>query len=155
MGNEVPRNIASVIHGKAAIYAFSIVAAGGGDNTLKVGEVIDLNGLPAKPLSAEICITAIAVLASAKKLLVDDIKMEHDVLANFSTPTDLQVFTETLTVLDAANAERGELRLAINLSSAKRFIRFEMLPDLDASGTDTAILHASITFGGFDSVPVA
>ena len=158
MSRENPRDIASVIHTKAGIHAFAVLAGGGADGTLKVGEVIDRAAMPhgkSPALSAEICIAVLAVLASTETCIISTIKVEHDTDSGFSTPTDLKTFTETLTVTDAVAGEKGELRLAIDLSSAKQFIRIELTPTMSAGATDTADIFCSLAFGGFPVVAVA
>ena len=122
------------------------------------GEVIDRLAMPhgkSPALSAEILIAALCVLASAETCIISTIKIEHDTDSGFSTPTDFKVFTETLTVTDAVAGEKGELRLAVDLSAAKQFIRIELTPTMSAGVTDTADIFCSLAFGGFPVVPIA
>jgi hypothetical protein len=138
------RDLASQIDHVVACIGVNIVAAGAGDNTKVTGETIDRFAAYAgdtlgEVMSADLCVCARAVLAASKKLSIA-IEIEEADNSSFtsSTTTVLQASTALLTDSGSGSTLRGSSRLAVDLFARKRYVRFNVTPDLDASGTDTA-----------------
>jgi hypothetical protein len=53
----------------------------------------------------------------------------------------------------AASAGAGEFEVSVNLTSARRYVRFNFAEDLSATQTDTAAARAVGFFAGFDRLP--
>lgn len=145
-------NIASLITMRLAVAATSITAGGTGDATAITPVVFDRAAL-GMPMSAEFMIAFKAVLTATKKLSIGTVKVQHSD-ASGSGFTDFVTFTDPGAVATGGaggSTEIGQVaNLAVDLSGAKNYIQLLFTPDLDASGTDTAILSASVAFAGAD-----
>lgn len=153
MDMNLTRNVAGLVTVKAGSTSNSLTAAGSGDNTAKTGISIDREAI-GMPLSAVCTVLADATLASGANLKVTfTIRSSSD----NSTFTDYQTTAAqtTLTAVGGATTKTGQISLAVNLSSAYRYVRFDHVPDLSAAGTDTALTRAVWVFGGEDRLPAA
>ncbi len=149
------RNIAGLLSLKFGATA-SQVAAGAGDNTEVDGTGIDRQGA----MSAAICVVARSVLQATE---TNTIKMTIQESSDNSNWTDIAAALQPegaanstiLTQLGGSGGttEEDVYKLALDLSSLKRYIRVQILPDLSASGTDTAVVAAAVVLGGLDVAP--
>jgi hypothetical protein len=147
-GIVLQKNVAALVTVRNGSTPASLTAAGTGDNTSKTGIVIDRQALN-MPMSAVAAVLADATLASGANLKVTFTISEGPDGTNFSTYQTSAAQT-TLTAAGGATTKSGETRLAVNLSGARRYIRLDHVPDLSASGTDTAVTRAVWVFGGED-----
>jgi hypothetical protein len=131
----------------------SATAAGTGDNTSKTGIAIDREALN-MPMSAVASVLADATLSSGANLKVTFTISEGPDGTNFSTYQTSAALT-TLTAVGGASTKSGQVSLAVNLSGARRYVRLDHVPDLSASGTDTAVTRAVWAFSGEDRLPAA
>lgn len=148
MDMNLTRNVASVVTVRAGSTSNALTAAGTGDNTAKNGISMDRQALNL-PLSAVAVVCADATLASGANLKVTFTISHSDDNSSF---TDYQTTgaQTTLTAVGGASTKTGQIRLAVNLSGAKRYVRFDHVPDLSAAGTDTALTRAVWVFCGED-----
>jgi hypothetical protein len=133
----------------------SLTAAGAGDNTQVVGQIIDRT-LYNFPLSVVAVITAKAVLATTQKLTFKSVLLEHGDASNlsdaatFSAPADADVLVDP----GGGSTMRGQKEYDIDLAGAKRYLRLKFTPDLSAGSVDTAEVSSALVFGGSDTLPI-
>ena len=132
----------------------ALTAAGSGDATTVTGQTIDRfsigsssNGSP--PLSALVAVLFSATLASGKTLSVTYDVQDSPDGTNFSD------YATTAAVVVATGPSgggvvRGQSELQVSLTSARRYVRLLFVPDLSATGTDTAVAIGAAFVGGFD-----
>jgi hypothetical protein len=147
----VSKNIGALVTVRAGSGSNALTAAGTGDNTTKSGIAIDREalGVGSLPLSMVAGALFDATLASGKTLsvaiTVSD-SADNSSFASYATETAVVVATGP----SGGGAVSGQHNLPVNLSSARRYIRVDHLPDLNATGTDTAITRAVAVLAGFD-----
>jgi hypothetical protein len=130
------------------------VAAGSGDNTQVVGQIIDRT-LFNYPLSMIVAIRCKAVLATTAKLTLKSVTVEHGDASNlsdaasFATPADADVLVDP----GGGSTMRTVKEYDVDLGGAKRYIRVKYTPDLSAGSVDTAENSVVVIFGGLDTVP--
>ena len=126
--------------------AGTLTAAGTGDATLITGDSINIGALAARPASVVFEIAGRAVLAATKTLVIAAL-VEGSV--DGSTWTTLIASSTVLTLTSASGStEVGVGRIGVDLIQADlNYIRLKATPDLNASGTDTAIVAAVAVFG--------
>ncbi len=141
---------------KALGCVVALTAAGTGDATELTGEAIDTLGFK----SAKLVIACKAILTEAKLLKIKSVKIaESDDGSSFGSDETL-VDSDGVTVLTGGaggSTEYGSYELKIDLSALEaraRYLRFKFTPDLDASGTDTAIVAGTLELGGAVVKPV-
>lgn len=114
------------------------VAAGTGDNTEAVGDIVDSLAI-SKRYSGAIVITGSAVLADTEGISLNNVCIEHGAVANLSDKAD--AFTAVdfadVKVSDGGTTELFGIKLNVDLTILKRYWRVTVTPDLSASGTDT------------------
>jgi len=129
-------------------------AAGAGDATTITGITIDRAAFPqgSLPLAAEFSLLYEATLASGKTLAVGYAVQDS---ADGATFTDYQTATYVVAATgpNGGGAVGGEFSVAVNLSSARRYVRFNANPDLNNTATDTGVYRAVGLFAGFDRLP--
>jgi hypothetical protein len=134
--------------------ASSATAASTGDSTTTTGATIDRMGFPsgAMPMSLAAAIAYEAVLATSKTLSFGYAAQDSADGTNWS---DYQTATYAVvaTGATAASAASGQLEVGVNLTSARRYFRFNYATDLSATQTDTAAARAVGFFAGFDRLP--
>ncbi|CAN5576589.1 hypothetical protein BH10PSE14_BH10PSE14_06680 [soil metagenome] len=134
--------------------AASAVAAGAGDSTTTTGATIDRMGFSSgsMPMTMAAAIIYDATLATAKTLSFGYAVQDS---ADGSTWADYQTATYAVvaTGATAASVAAGQLEVGVNLTSARRFVRFNFAPDLSATQTDTAVARAVGFAAGFDRLP--
>lgn len=146
-----PNDIDSQLSQKLGVVIPTITAAGSGDNTEVDGPSIDRQNAT----SMSVAIVAQAALAATKTLVV---KATIQDSADGSTFADVAAALQpggaanstvlTLTGGAGGSTERGVYQLGVNLASLRRYVRVQVLPDLNATGTDTATLAAVVSLGG-------
>lgn len=148
------RDVGSLGALKRLSAASSAVATGSGDSTTTTGATIDRMGFSSgslpKALAAAIAYEA--TLATSKTLSFGYAVQDSADGANWS---DYQTATYAVvaTGATAASAAAGEMEVGVNLTSARRYVRFNYATDLSATQTDTAVARAVGFFAGFDRVP--
>jgi CO dehydrogenase/acetyl-CoA synthase delta subunit len=134
---------------KAAANLSAVAADGSVDNVAVVGFIIDRSTYNF-PQTVCLALPYTVTLASGKKLFIKSAKVEHGDAANLSDTADyaaLEDSTGTAVATGAVTASKGTKKYNVHLGGAKRYIRFDFTPDLDASGTDTAEVSAIAIFG--------
>lgn len=126
-------------------------AAGTGDNTKVTGATIDTDGFG----SGSILIGYKATLAATKNLTL---AIEVQESADGTTWDDAVALQATVIVATGeagGSTETGVFKLADKLEGRKRYVRYNITPDLDASGTDTVSWFGIFAKGGARELPVA
>jgi hypothetical protein len=131
----------------------AITAAGGGDNTKVTGLTIDRGVNNAKALKAMIRCTA--VLAAGKKLTIAAEYQTSSDNSSWDTAVVMQAATTALIDAASGGTYQGVVELGLNLLNLKRYVRINVTPDLDASGTDTAIINGVALLAGHDVIPAS
>lgn len=134
--------------GFRAIPNTSLTAAGSGDNTAIVGPTIDRDAF-LSPQKCTVFINWKAVLAATKLLTFKSVFLESSDASDMSGATTFATFenstgTAVATDSGAGSTLTGCKRYGVHLGPAKRYMRLNMTPDLNASGTDTAEVSAVI-----------
>ncbi len=152
------RNCGALVTVKNGSTSTSATAAGTGDATTKSGITIDrmniTGNLGSMPMSAVAAVLIDATLASGNTAKVAITVQEGPDGSNWSD----YVTTASTTVLTGASggaAQSGAISLNVDLSSARRYVRLNHIPDLSAAGTDTSLTRATWTFAGQDRLPAA
>lgn len=128
-----------------------IVTAGATEDGVKVtGTAVDRLGY----MSIELAIIALAVLADTKSLSFAVELQESADNSSWDTAEVIQASTIAVTS-DGGTTESVLENFAVNLDGRKRYIRFNITPDLSATGTDIAIWAAVVAMGGADVLPAA
>lgn len=134
--------------------AASATAASTGDSTTTTGATIDRMGFGAgsMPNVLAAAVAWEAVLATGKTLSIGYAAQDSADGTNWS---DYQTATyaAVATGSTAASALAGEFEVSVNLSSARRYVRFNFAEDLSATQTDTSAARAVGFFAGFDRLP--
>lgn len=127
-------------------FAVSITAAGSGDNTKVTGATIDTLDFH----SAKVSIAYKTTLGTADTLSFAIELQESDDDSSWDTAEVIQALTVVET--GAATAENGVREYRVDLQgngqARKRYIRFNITPDLSASGTDTVVAAATCELAG-------
>lgn len=126
-------------------------AGGSGDATTVTGLSIDRAGFGngSLPMSALASVDFEATIASGATLSIGYAVQDS---ADNSTWADYQTATYTTASTGASggSTNKGVFNVHVNLTSARRYVRFNYNPDLSASGTDTSYSDATGFFAGFD-----
>jgi hypothetical protein len=132
-----------------------ITAAGTGDNVKVTGQTIDRFDATSGGL-AHSCVVSTAYLAALDATETLSLAHEYQTSANGST-WDTAVAIQTATVKATGGTggsnERGTDEHTLSLVGLKRYVRFNVTPDLSRAGTDTATFHTQCILGGFDQLP--
>lgn len=128
-----------------------ITAAGTGDATKVTGQSIDLlnktNGG-----SGVLVVSGVAALTAAKTL---SIAVELQESADNSSWDTAEVVEAATTVASATGNNQFARAYGILLKSRKRYIRFNVTPDLSHTSTDTATFSSVLVIAGDDVLPAA
>jgi hypothetical protein len=148
------KDVASLGALKRLSAAAAATAASTGDSTTTTGATIDRFGFSAsgRPDSLSLAVIWEATLATSKTLSIGYAVQDSPDGTNWS---DYQTATyaAVATGSTAASALVGEFEAAVNLSSARRYVRANFAVDLSATQTDTAVARAVGFFAGFDRLP--
>ena len=134
----------------AAGGALTATAGGSGDAALATGSTIDRLGYA----SGKFAMFVNTTLASDKQL---DAQVVYQLSANDSDwDTAVALLSQTVVeaVTTAITAGKYIVEKDINLDPLKRYIRFNVTPDLSATGTDTAAIQWGVVLGGYYSNPI-
>lgn len=148
-------NIGAMVTERIASAPLAWTAAGAGDNTTKTGIDIDREALAnggSLPDSALFAVLFGATLASGATLSISfDVREGPDGTnySDYASQSSIVVATGP----SGGGVVNGQTVFAVNLSSARRHVRCDFVPDLSAAGTDTAIAVEAATLGGFDRLP--
>lgn len=154
------KDLLSITFARIASAITSLTAGGAGDNTAVTGLALDLQTL-GRPQSLVLEWTFQAVLAAAatlqiKTLVIED-SADNSAWATYVPPKPdaaLAAPGVVATGPGGGGTVRGVSRIGVNLTAARRYVRFTWTPDLSAANTDTAIVVATATFAGTDRVPL-
>ena len=149
----VGRDIGEEILAKNAILQTALLAAGTGDNTEINGDGINRSGLGSMYESCKLIITGVATVASGASITIAANLQDS---ADGSTWADYGDALATVTLLTGTSGGseiQFETTLDNDLRGAKQYIRAQVLPDLSAGSTDTAIVGAALVFGGASEYP--
>lgn len=150
MDMVVQKNIGSIVTVLNGSTSNSLTAAGSGDNTAKTGIAIDRQGRGlGMPFSAIASVLFDATLASGSTMTiaitVSD-SADNSTFASYATESAATVATGP----SGGGVVSGSHSLNVDLSSAKRYVRVDHVPDLTRGGTDTAVTRAVATIAGWD-----
>ena len=127
-----------------------LTAAATEDGVEVTGSAIDRQGYD----SCVLAITALAKLAATKLLSLGVKYQDSADNSTWNAAVVMQASTTLLTGGGGGTTEEGEVELGLNLRGLERYVRFNITPDLDATGTDTAIWSAVCVLGGKEATPV-
>lgn len=154
----VQRNVGALVTVKNGSTSTSATAAGTGDNTVKNGISIDRLAITGNagsmPMSAVAAVLSDATLASGATLKVAITVQEGPDGSNWSDYASVAT-TTVLTGGSGGTSGSAAISLNVDLSSARRYVRLNHIPDLSAAGTDTALTRATWVFAGMDRLPAA
>ena len=134
----------------ATITAGEALAAGTGDNTKVTGQTIDRLGFR----SGSVLISMKTVLAEAATLTIAIEIQESDDGSTWDTAEVIQAATTVETGNTGGSTEYPCLKVDDKFESRKRYIRYNITPNLSASGTDTVHWGAVCILGDAFEVPV-
>jgi len=135
--------------------AASATAGGTGDATTVTGVTVDRFsiGNGSMPLSANMGVAYEAVLASGATLSIGYAVQDS---ADGTTFADYQTATYAVVATgpSGGGTKTGVFDIgSVNLSSARRYVRLNYIPDLSAANTDTANSRAIGFAAGYDRLP--
>ncbi len=145
----IPTNIGAGLACKVA-GAGTATAGGTGDNTKVTGQAIDRLGFE----SGVLAIAYKAALAEGKTL---SFAVEYEESAdgsNWDTAVSLQSATVCSTGGTGGSTNHGVVEIDLNLRPRKRYVRYNVTPDLNATGTDTVTWAGVLVAGGASVKPV-
>lgn len=145
------KDLASEILPKYAIASTSATAGGSGDNAEVNGATLDVQAIAGKPNSVCFLVAATSTLAATKTLKITANLQDSADGTNFTDITDPAVIL-TLTGATGGSTETGAAKLGFDLTKARRYVRIQATPDLNATGTDTAVMTGVAVFGGFQEL---
>lgn len=134
----------------------TVAAAGSGDNTEVDGIWIDrLISTQGMAMSAKLCMNYTAVLGNSGETLKFGVTLQDADDAAGTGAADVDGANATIAQTTAATAQSGgstEVGVAevdVDLAKAKRYIRFQITPNLSAAAADSAAWSAiAVMFGG-------
>ena len=129
-----------------------ITAAGTGDATKVTGQTIDRKSGSAMAQSCVLVTGYLAALTAAKTLSLAHELQESDDGSNWDTAEVIEAATVKVT---GAGNKRGVDAHTISLNGRKRYIRFNVTPDLSHTSTDTAEFFSTAILSGYDQRPVS
>jgi hypothetical protein len=129
-----------------------ILAGGTGDGVKIDGVKIDRYNGTALANSAHLVTGFLAALADTKTISFAHELQESSDGTTWDTAEAIEASTVYATSSGGTN-ERGVAQFDIDLSNRKRYIRFNVTPDLSNTATDTATFHTVADLGGWDVKP--
>ena len=146
------KDIAVELSARYALNAISVTAAGSGDATEANGTSIDTLSLPGDPTSVVFMIPVRAVLADGKTAVITANLQDSADNSNWGDITSPAVLMTLIST--GGTTELGVAKLGFDLTKARRYIRIQVTPDLNAASVDTATVGNGIAvFGGLNEVP--
>ena len=150
MSQTNQHNIGAMIDVVRASAAAAALAGGTGDATTTTGTTLDRMAYGGSmPRSALFSVLYDATLASGKTLSIGYAIQDSADNSNWS---DYQTATYAVVATGASGGSvaAGQLNIQCDLGSARRYTRINSNPDLNATGTDTAVTRSVAALGGFD-----
>ena len=153
LGSHVTGSIASASVNSGA--PSLVTAAGTGDATKVTGDTVDrkVSGGSALADSLVLVTAYLAALADTKTLSFAIELQESSDDSSWDTAEVVIAATVVATGTTGGTNETGVNVQNISLRSRKRYIRFNLTPDLSATATDTALFTASAVLGGYEQLP--
>lgn len=130
--------------------AVSATAAGAGDNTEITGATIN-RADHGYPQSAKVVVSYKTTLSASETLKFGLKYQTSSDGSSWDTAVVVQAATTDKT--GAATNFVGEVEYDVDLSGLKQYVRFNLTPDLSASGTDTMVVSYVAMLGGARSLP--
>ena len=127
------------------------VAAGTGDNTEVTGTTIDLDGFR----SGALLITYTTALDEDETLSFGVKVQESSNGTDWDTAEVIQALTAKATGGTGGSTVTGCEKYAVNFEGRKRYLRFNITPDLSRGATDTARWAGTLVRGGAENLPVS
>lgn len=151
MGDIVQtKNIGALVDVERAADHATSTAGGTGDATTVTGTTIDRQGFSsgALPQSALFGVLYEATLQSGKTLSIGYAVQEGPDGTNWS---DYQTATYAVVSTGASggSTNKGQFNVPVDLTGARRYVRFNYSPKCSATATDTTYSDAVGVFGGF------
>jgi hypothetical protein len=129
-----------------------VLTAGATEDGVEVqGQSIDCQG----ELSGKLIISYLATLAEDKTLSFTVKEQQSANNSSWDTATVTQAATVAATGGSGGSNETGTVEFDLNLNAKKQYVRYNITPDLSATGTDTAVWSAAMFRGGSDVLPAA
>lgn len=134
---------------RRAAASTSALAAGTGDNTQIVGDIFDRGAAMNFPKSLTIALEYTTTLAANKTLTAKSLIIEHGDDAALGDVATLYAPADVVLATDSGSGStlKGSYKYSLDLHGAKRYIRLKWTPDLNATGTDTAVVESQLIFG--------
>lgn len=145
-------DLSSTQIGQLGLKSTPLTAGGSGDNTSAYGEVIDTTSLGARYHAAQATIVSQATMASGNALTVVAQIQHSSNNSDWASLVDSSTaITHTAAGGAAANvAQRATVNVA--MWKTRRYVRVHLLPNLSATGTDTALVFSTWAFANPDKV---
>lgn len=149
MGNALGRDFGSQFYQSLAAAITDLTAGGTGDNTKVTGSTLDQAALSTRFSSVVFLIVYKAVLSAGKKLTVA-LEVQHS--DDGSTWTTYETVSAAVENIDGGSGSTvgGVGKKSYDLRALKRYVRANITPNLDASGTDTARVGCVAILGSGD-----
>jgi hypothetical protein len=159
------KSVAELIDPKAASTSLSWTAGGASDSVTWTGISIDREGMAtgSLPRSCDAVVFYDATLGSGQTLAFywdlqegpdgtnwSDYATEASTVVATGPSGGGRVVGVARLVTGSADAPAGTP--GVNLGSARRYVRLNVVPHLSRTGTDTAVMATVIEFGGFDQL---
>ncbi len=145
------KNIAGLVDVSRMSDHSTATAASTGDATSVTGLTIDRMGFStgSMPRSAMMSVVYEATLASGKTISIGYAVQTSD---DNSSWTDYLTATYAVVATGGSGGSvaKGSFNVAVDLNNARRYVRINYNPDLNATGTDTFYADAVGAFGGYD-----
>lgn len=139
----------------AGYIAHYLVAAGDTDNTEKTGAVIDRHAY-GDALTAKVLISWAALAVTDTKTLKVTLKRyESDDDSTWSDAVTLLDAVTLFTAADPVLTGTGVKEYDDHLAGRKRYVKYSVTADLNASGTDTACYGMAVVLGGQNELPAS
>ena len=126
------------------------------DNVEVTGETIDRidSSTGAMAMSAVLCTTYNATLANTKTItFAHEYQLSADG-SSWDTAVAIEAATTEATGDGVSTEFRGVSTFDLDLSAHKRYIRFNVTPNLSNTSTDAASWHTVAVLGGYNRIPV-
>lgn len=132
------------------------LAAGTGDATEASGPWVSRDDSAAgMAKSAKLVITWEATLTDTKTLSIGvNIQDATDSSGTGAADYGTAYAAAVVATSDGGGTESGVMEFDFDLSSANEYVRTQITPDLNASGTDVVTIHAAWVFYGGNNTPV-
>ena len=125
----------------------ALTAGGSGDNTKVTGASIDVTGFD----SAKLSVGYSATLSASQTLSLAIEMQESADGSNWDTAVVLQ----TLAVVATATGT-GTATINVPISTAKKYVRVNVTPDLSNANTDTATINGQLVLANYSgTLPIA